>query len=65
MKQCQIYYNTKWGYVMRPVSFPSIASAIRDAKERQMAFRIFVGNECVRRGWFHDSKGKRSLIYLN
>lgn len=65
MKKCTILYNTKWGYVMQPITFPSIASAIRDAKERQMAFRIFINNQCIKRGWYHNSKGQSSIIYLN
>ena len=52
MKQCQIYYNTKWGYVMHPKTFKSIAAALRDAKEEGMAFRIFVNGKCVKSGWY-------------
>ena len=52
MKPCKIIYNTRYGYIMQPISFNSIAAALRDAKETGMAFRIFVNNKCVRRGWY-------------
>ena len=52
MKQCQIFYNTKYGYVLQPISFKSISDALKDAKEKGMAYRIFVGNQCVRHGWY-------------
>lgn len=49
-KRCEIIFNTKWGYCMQPVKCKSIAEAIRMAKEKGMAFRIFVGGKCVKNG---------------
>lgn len=49
---CEIIFNTKWGYCMTPIKCKSIAEALRLAHEREMAFRIFVNNECVKRGWY-------------
>lgn len=51
-KKCKIIFNTKWGYCMQPVECESIAEAIRLAKEREMAFRIFVDSKCVKAGWY-------------
>lgn len=51
-KQCEIIFNTKYGYCMQLIKCKSIAEAIRMAKEREMAFRIFVNGKCVRTGWY-------------
>ena len=51
-KQCEIIFNTKCGYCMQPIKCKSIAEEIRMAKEREMAFRIFVNEKCVRNGWY-------------
>lgn len=51
-KQCEIIFNTKYGYCMQLIKCKSIAEAIRIAKEREMAFRIFVNGKCVRTGWY-------------
>ena len=51
-KPCKIIFNTKWGYCMTPVKCKSIAEAIRLAKETQMAYRIFCGGKCIKRGWY-------------
>ena len=52
VKECEIVYNTKWGYCFTPAHFNSIAEALRDAREQRMAFRVFVDGKCVRRGWY-------------
>ena len=51
-KQCEIIFNTKWGYCMKPVKCKSIADAVRTAKETEMAFRIIVDRKCVKTGWY-------------
>lgn len=51
-KECTIIFNTKWGYCMTPIKCNSISSAIKLAKEEQMAFRIFVDGKCVKNGWY-------------
>lgn len=52
MNKYKIIYNTKWGYCLAPRFFNSKASAIKDAKETQMAFRLFDGEKLIKRGWF-------------
>ena len=49
---CEIVFNTKWGYCIQPVKCKSIREGLRLAKEIGMAFRIFVGNKCVKSGWY-------------
>lgn len=51
-KECTIIFNTRWGYCMQPIRCKSIAEAIRRARVEKMAFRIFVGKECVKKGWY-------------
>lgn len=51
-KQCEIIFNTQWGYCMKPVKCKSITDAVRTAKETEMAFRIIVDGECVKTGWY-------------
>ena len=49
---CEIIFNTRWGYEMQPIKCNSIAEALREARERGMAFRIIVNDKVIRRGWF-------------
>ena len=51
MKECTVIVNTRWGYCMEPKKCKSIAEAVKYAKEMEMAYRVFVGGECVKRGW--------------
>lgn len=49
---CTIIFNTRNGHVLQPVKCKSMSEALEKAKESGLAFRIFVGKECVKRGWF-------------
>ena len=50
-KKCTLVLNTRWGYCLAPMDCESISSAVRIAKESGMAYRVFVGGKCVKRGW--------------
>lgn len=50
-KECEIIFNTKYGYVMKPIMCKSISKEICLAKEYKMAYRIFIDNKCVKSGW--------------
>lgn len=54
MKNCYIIYNTRWGYCLRSHYFKSVSAAIRDAKQTQMAFRLFSinGGKLLQKGWY-------------
>lgn len=52
VKECEVIFNTKWGYCMTPIKCKSIVEAIRLAKQKEMAFRIFVDGKCVKTGWY-------------
>lgn len=49
-KECIVICNTRLGYCTPPVKCKSISEAIRYAKDRGMAYRIFVDGRCVERG---------------
>lgn len=50
-KECTVICNTKWGYCMTPHKCKSIREAIRYAKEQDMAYRVFIGETCIKSGW--------------
>ena len=50
-KECTVICNTKWGYCLQPYKCKSISEAIRYAKSLDMAYRIFVDEQCVKSGW--------------
>ena len=52
MKKCEIVFNTRWGYVMKPIACKSIAKSLELAKEYGMAYRIFIDGKLYKRGWF-------------
>lgn len=49
-KECEIIFNTKWGYCMSPVKCRSVADALKTAKENGMAFRIFARGKLIKSG---------------
>ena len=49
---CTIICNTRNGYCLTPVECKSISEAIRYAKETKLAYRIFVDNKVIKRGWY-------------
>ena len=50
-KECEIVFNTKYGYIFQPIKCKSIAEALRLAEERGEAYRIFCDGKLIRRGW--------------
>lgn len=51
--QCYIIFNTRWGYTLSPHYHNSVASAIREAEECKMAFRIFdMNGKFIKSGWY-------------
>jgi len=51
-KSCTLILNTRQGYAMTPIEFPSVAEAVRYARATfAFAWRIFVGRKCVKRGY--------------
>lgn len=51
--KCSIVFNTKWGHIMSPISCESISQAIKLAKESKMAYRIFVDDKVIKKGWYN------------
>lgn len=49
---CTIICNTRNGYCLTPEECKSIREAIRYAKEMKLAYRIFVDNKVIKRGWY-------------
>lgn len=49
---CTVICNTKNGYCLTPKECKSISEAIRYAKEMKLAYRIFVGEKVIKRGWY-------------
>ena len=50
-KECEIVFNTKYGYIFQPIKCKSITEALRLAEERGEAYRIFCDGKLIRRGW--------------
>lgn len=49
---CKVICNTRWGYCMTPQEFPSIRQGIKYGRESGLfAYRVFVNNKVVRRGF--------------
>lgn len=51
-KICKIIFNTRNGYCLTPIKCASLAEADRLAREKEMAFRIYVGSKCIKHGWY-------------
>ena len=51
---CVIYANTKWGYQMKPLKFPSIRRAKEYAKEDQKSLEQVGITSVILKGWEHD-----------
>ena len=51
-KPCEIVFNTKWGCIFQPIRCRSVSEALGLARERKEAFRIFIRNKMVKRGWY-------------
>lgn len=49
---CTVICNTRNGYCLTPKKCKSISEAIRYAKEMKLAYRIFVGEKVIKRGWY-------------
>ena len=54
MIPCKIFYNTRNGYSLQPKYFRSVAAALRDARQAEMAFSLFStkNGELIKRGWY-------------
>ena len=52
---CKVVCNNRWGYVANSVDFPSIAAAVRWAKESGwFYYRIYAKGKLVRSGYCND-----------
>ena len=52
---CKVMFNNRWGYVSHPIDQPSIAAAVRFAKESGwFRYGVFVKGKCVRQGFCND-----------
>ena len=51
-KACTLIFNTRWGYCLTPMQFPSISKALEHARASEMAYRILIDGHIVRTGWF-------------
>ena len=49
---CTVICNTRNGYCLTPKECASISEAIKYAKETKLAYRIFVDNKVIKRGWY-------------
>ena len=48
---CVIICNTRNGYCLTPKKCTSIRQAMEYAKSLKLAYRIFVNNKLVKKGW--------------
>lgn len=54
-KPCKVVFNNRWGYVSQPIAQPSIAAAVRFAKESGwFRYAVYVGGKLVRQGFCND-----------
>lgn len=55
---CTLLVNNRWGYVATPIEFMSISAAVKYAHSPEstgwFAYRVYVGNDVVRRGYCYD-----------
>lgn len=52
---CKVVFNNRWGYVSQPIPQPSIAAAVRFAKESGwFRYAVYVNKKCVRQGFCND-----------
>lgn len=50
-KKCTLLLNTRNGYVLQPIECKSIAEAMREARESELAYRIVIDGKVVKSGW--------------